>query len=432
MAYTLEISYFNSIVLKPETGIVQLPLDANGSFIATETLSGDAKAGDYHIEESRIKGGFNEDSMGFGVKAYITDENYDINHRSNAMIFSGVFNTKTGVNNTNQFNSSQPITRAVDIADGSIQKLYSEDTNLIIFQEDKVNRALIDKDAIFTAEGQALTVSGAKVIGQIIPYSGRFGISKNPESFAVYGRRKYFVDKSRSAVLRLSQDGITTISEYGMSDYFKDNIKKYGVIYGAFDEHNKKYTVSLQEGTDQDDDATLSFDDRINGWVSFYSYIPNFSFSLNTKYYTFNNIDIYEHYANELRNVFYGRPFVSTIDLVSNQSPSLVKNFHTINYEGTTGWKMNTSVTDSGDAAYTVLANDTSVSASTIPVNFVRKENKYYGHLRNNTPTNYSGQVVGIDVSGIKGFFTKVQLENNKTTQAELFSVSHNAVFSSS
>jgi hypothetical protein len=370
--------------------------------------------------------------MGFGVKAYITDENYDINHRSNAMIFSGIFNTRTGVNNTNQFNSSQPITRAVDIADGSIQKLYSEDTNLIIFQEDKVNRALIDKDAIFTAEGQALTVSGAKVIGQIIPYTGRFGISKNPESFAVYGRRKYFVDKSRSAVLRLSQDGITTISEYGMSDYFKDNIKKYGVIYGAFDEHNKKYTVSLQEGTDQDDDATLSFDDRINGWVSFYSYIPNFSFSLNTKYYTFNNIDIYEHYANELRNVFYGRPFVSTIDLVSNQSPSLVKNFHTINYEGTTGWKMNTSITDSGDAAYTVLANDTSVSASTIPVNFVRKENKYYGHLRNNTPTNYSGQVVGIDVSGIKGFFTKVQLENNKTTQAELFSVSHNAVFSSS
>jgi hypothetical protein len=93
---------------------------------------------------------------------------------------------------------------------------------------------------------------------------------------------------------------------------------------------------------------------------------------------------------------------------------------------------MNTSITDSGDAAYAVLANDTSVSASTIPVNFVRKENKYYGHLRNNTPTNYSGQVVGIDVSGIKGFFTKVQLENNKTTQAELFSVSHNAVFSSS
>ena len=62
--------------------------------------------------------------------------------------------------------------------------------------------------------------------------------------------------------------------------YFKDNIKKYGVIYGAFDEHNKKYTVSLQEGTDQDDDATLSFDDRINGWVSFYSGVrrrPNHS-----------------------------------------------------------------------------------------------------------------------------------------------------------
>ena len=40
------------------------------------------------------------------------------------------------------------------------------------------------------------TVSGAKVIGQIIPYAGRFGIGKNPESFSVFGTRKNFVDKS--------------------------------------------------------------------------------------------------------------------------------------------------------------------------------------------------------------------------------------------
>ena len=107
------------------------------------------------------------------------------------------------------------------------------------------------------------------------------------------------------------------------------------------------------------------------------------------------------------------------------------KNFHTINYEGTTGWKMNSSITDSLHSAYTVLSNEDTTVASSIPVNFVRKEDKYYGHLRNNTSTNTTGQVVGIDVSGIKGFFTKVQLENNKTTAAELFSVSHEAVFSS-
>ena len=151
MAYTLEISYFNSVILKPETGVAQAPNLTTGQPI---TLDGN-NSGDWHVEESRIKGAFNEDSMGFGVKAFITDENYKLNHRFNAMIYSGIFNAKTNVNQTNEFSTAEAITRAVDAADGSIQKLYAEDTNLLIFQEDKVSRALIDKDAIFTAEGQS-------------------------------------------------------------------------------------------------------------------------------------------------------------------------------------------------------------------------------------------------------------------------------------
>jgi len=427
MAYTLEISYFNSVILKPDTDVAQVPadrLDGTPFTIADATI----QSGDWHVEESRIKGGFNEDSMGYGVKAYITDINYNLNHRENAMIYSGIFNTKTGVNQTNEFSSAKAITRAVDAANGSIQKLYAEDTNLLIFQEDKVSRALIDKDAIFTAEGQRLSVSGAQVIGQIVPYSGRFGISKNPESFAVYGNRKYFSDKNRGSMMRLSQDGMTPISMFGMSDYFRDSLRRANKVHGVFDEHHKKYVVCVKQDNSS---STVSFDDGNNGWISFYSYEPNFGFSLNAKYYTFNEIDLYEHYANENRNYFYDNAYVSTIDLIANQNPSVVKNFHTINYEGTTGWKMNSSVTDSLHSAYTVLSNEDTTVASSIPVNFVKKENKYYGHLRNNTSTNTTGQVVGIDVSGIKGFFTKVQLENNKTTAAELFSVSHEVVFSS-
>ena len=36
--------------------------------------------------------------------------------------------------------------------------------------------------------------------------------------------RKYFTDKDRGVVLRLSRDGITEISNYGMLDYFRDNL----------------------------------------------------------------------------------------------------------------------------------------------------------------------------------------------------------------
>ena len=45
------------------------------------------------------------------------------------------------------------------------KSLYAEDTNLIIFQEDKVSRALIDKDAIYSAEGGSIT-NHQLVIGQ--------------------------------------------------------------------------------------------------------------------------------------------------------------------------------------------------------------------------------------------------------------------------
>ena len=108
------------------------------------------------------------------------------------MIYSGIYNARTGVNNTNQFPVGEDIIRSVDPRNGSIQKIYAEDTNLIIFQENKVNRALIDKDAIYSAEGGGTVTSSNVVIGQIVPYAGEYGISDNPESFAVYGFRKYF------------------------------------------------------------------------------------------------------------------------------------------------------------------------------------------------------------------------------------------------
>lgn len=209
----------------------------------------DAGPNDWYVEEARIRGGYNNTTVDFGVKAYLVEDSTAQQHRFNSIIYSGIFNSRTGVNNTNQFSVADDITRSVDPSNGSIQKLYSEDTNLIIFQESKVSRALIDKDAVYSAEGQPMTTSGAAVIGQVQQYAGNYGISTNPESFAVYGYRKYFVDKNQNVVLRLSQDGITEISAYGMIDYFRDNLSligNTGRIIGGWDMYNKQYVLSLQ------------------------------------------------------------------------------------------------------------------------------------------------------------------------------------------
>jgi len=219
---------------------------ANDDYIPQAYDGVDAK--DWYIEEARIRGGYNNTSVDFGVKAYIVEDTFTQQHRLSSLIYSGIFNSRTGINNTNQFSVGQDITKSADPANGSIQRLYAEDTNLIIFQEDKVSRALIDKDAIYSAEGNAAITSSNLVIGQIVAYAGEYGISTNPESFAVYGYRKYFTDRKRGCVLRLSADGITEISSYGMHDYFRDQMSKdIDKIVGGWNMHTKDYVVSIQE-----------------------------------------------------------------------------------------------------------------------------------------------------------------------------------------
>ena len=110
---------------------------------------------------------------------------------------------------------------------GSIQKLFQRRISLIAFCEDRVVSITSNKDALYNADGNPQLVASNKVLGDANPFSGEYGISKNPESFAAESYRTYFTDKQRSAVLRLSMDGLTAISDAGMSDWFGDNMKQF-------------------------------------------------------------------------------------------------------------------------------------------------------------------------------------------------------------
>ena len=418
-------------------------------------------ANDWYIEEARIRGGYNNTSVDFGVKAYIVEDTFTQQHRLSSLIYSGIFNSRTGINNTNQFSVGQDITKSADPANGSIQRLYAEDTNLIIFQEDKVSRALIDKDAIYSAEGNASITSSLQVIGQIVAYTGEYGISTDPESFAVYGNRKYFTDKKRGCVLRLSSgagggNGITEISSYGMHDFFRDELAAATKIVGGWDAHTKNYVLSLQganvgplptDPISYETYKTLSFDEGVLGWTSFLSYKPSYAFSLSNVFYTFNqDVDInnnlgrlYQHYSGNYGQ-FYGTTYNSDITIVLNSDPSVVKNFKTINYEGAIGWELESMTASSNDKSlpitkYVFQQNLASLETQIWSNTFKRKEDKYFANLINNSPATNGEVVFGADMSGIKGFWStvKMKLENSTypTTKKELFSVSSDVVESS-
>lgn len=293
----IEVKYFNTFLLKKSVGVGDDVL-WNGSFGIPESIGGYpvqdlTGENSWVIEESRIRGGYNNTTVDFGAKAYLVEEEPQQTRRFNAIIYSGIFNSRTGINKTNVFSVGEDITKAADPSNGSIQKLYAEDTNLNIFQELKVSRALIDKDAIYSAEGGGTVTASNLVIGVIQPYAGRYGISKNPESFAVYGYRKYFADQNNNAILRLSRDGIEEISSFGMKDFFRDELnavttnQSRGKIIGAYDIYSKDYIVSMQSPQRY---KTLNFDEKPRGWVSLFSYAPDQAFSLRNNFYTVKSI----------------------------------------------------------------------------------------------------------------------------------------------
>jgi len=397
-------------------------------------------ATDWMIEESRIRGGYNNVSVDFGVKAYLVEDEPKQSHKFSTLIHSGIFNSRTGVNQTNQFSVGEDITRTIDPANGSIQKLYAEDTNLIIFQENKVSKSLIDKDAIYSAEGNASVTSRNLVIGQNVAFAGEYGISKDPESFAVNGYRKYFTDRNQNVVCRLSMDGITVISDYGMTDYFRDKLSTAAPnIIGGWDAHNKQYVLSMPKSEDGFD--TLSFDERSKGWVSFFDYEPGQIISLNNEYFTTRLGKIYKHYVfadnTTTRGVFYGETKNSSVTFVFNGAPSMVKNFQTINYEGDTGWRMDSFKTNTDltlPITSSVFVTTLEQMQNSLLINrFKLKEDKYYADLVNGTPSQNGEVVWGSSSSGVKGFFGEVimSINNSGAGKKELFAVSTGFVQSS-
>tara|TARA_R110000744_G_scaffold269165_1_gene382523 strand:- start:54 stop:1769 length:1716 start_codon:yes stop_codon:yes gene_type:complete len=367
MGAVVEVKYFNSFVLKKTTaeqqpvwnGSLGIPNDLGGYKVVSDVIEPE----NWAIEEARIRGGYNNTSVDYGAKAYLVEEDESASFRINSLIYSGIFNSRTGINNSNVFSVAEDITKSADPSNGSIQKLYAEDTNLIVFQENKVSRALIDKDAIYSAEGGGSVTSSNLVIGVIQPYAGEYGISKNPESFAVYGYQKYFADKNNNAILRLSSDGITEISGYGMIDFFRDtlisidNNNTEGYVIGGYDVHNSQYVVSMQRNPvlqpNSTNFSTLSFDETVRGWVSFFTYKPEQIFSLRNVFYSAKDGGLFKHYSrNNIgqtsvpRGTFYGVTSDSSISFVVNQNPGNSKSFQAISYEGSSGWQIGSFKSD--------------------------------------------------------------------------------------
>tara|TARA_R110000787_G_scaffold39383_3_gene98725 strand:- start:3630 stop:9230 length:5601 start_codon:yes stop_codon:yes gene_type:complete len=356
------------------------------------------------VESDTIRDDFNQVEIGNGVTVSTTvGWQYEEERLGSGLIFSGVYNNKTGLNDLNQFIEAENITKEVNPSYGSIQKLHARDSDLVTFCEDKVLKILSNKDALYNADENPNLISAENVLGQTLPFVGDFGISKNPESFARENFRSYFTDKKRGAVLRLSRDGITPISENGMKDWFRDNLKDSTDqrIRGSYDNHKSHYNVSPEAQS-----KTVVFNESSKGWTSFRSFVPEGGESMNNDYFTFKNGKIFKHHAGPI-NSFYNQPAVdSTLSFIFNEGPSIVKSFTALNYEGT----QSRVIPRDDDSEYVNLTQKRGWYVSDIKTDkqegkineFIEKEGKWFNHITgvqtnidNIDPTEFSFQGVG-------------------------------------
>ena len=318
------------------------------------------------VESDRVRDDFNAKRIGKGVKvSSILETEYKQERRKAGLIYSGLFNNTSGVNELNQFIQGLKITKDLNPIYGGIQLLKARDTDLVTLCEDKCFKIQANKDALFTADGNPNVTSTNNVLGQTIAYAGEFGISNNPESFTTYGFRSYFTDKARGTVIRLSMDGITEIAENGMSDYFEDKLKvASGAILGSYDEAAGSYNVSFSS------DESVAFKEGVRGWTSRMSFVPEAAISLNNDYYTMKNGELWVHNSTTRSN-FYGVQANSTVTPIFNDAPSSIKNFKTLSYEGDAGWVADV-LTDQQDGE---------VEA------WKKKENLYFNYIKGKATT---------------------------------------------
>jgi hypothetical protein len=115
---------------------------------------------------------------------------------------------------------------------------------------------------------------------------------------------------------------------------------------------------------------TLTYSAGVEGWPSFYSYIPEYMVGMNQYLYSFNGGNLYRHNTNESRNNFYGTPYSSTMTSVFNDSPLENKIFKTLNLESDDPW----------DAT---MISDIQTTGYIDEEWFVKKEASWFAFVRN-------------------------------------------------
>jgi len=204
----------------------------------------------YKINDSIVGAPF---YLGSRVTA-VSQEDFKEANRYAGLTYSGIYNAETNINKLNEFNLALSNFKDCEKSFGPINKLYARKTDILTLQEDKISYVLAGKNLLSDAAAGGALTSIPEVLGIQVARIEDYGISNNPESFAVRGGEVFFTDVKRTAVLNLrggsaQSDQLNIVSNFGLKNWFRDEFKNsLGTQkLGGFDPYMNEYVLGIND-----------------------------------------------------------------------------------------------------------------------------------------------------------------------------------------
>ena len=372
---------------------------------------------DYYLNDFHRTNNYNKGRIN------VVNNNASARRLETSIYYSEAYSSTGSVNGFSSFNLANSPYFDYNKDFGSIQSLKTIDDDLLVFHENKVGRVLVGKDVLNTASGTGLVSLSTNIINNYVSlYSGDYGCCLQPESVVKFGNKFYFIDIKKGAILRLSTDGITLISDSGMRDYFRDIGEMYTIydpesqynqvfnIVAGYDPKYDEYIVTfpaVYEGDNGQWDSstnswdvepnnmenitpkkvfkakTIAFNERTNRWTSFYNFYPEFYSRVGRQFVGFKAGYLWKHNTTDRTyqklfdgfnsssysldyNYCYGKLLNSNIEFPFNVEPSSVKSYNTIALESDTKLftSMRTNIGQTGTGSGNSKGYDDTISTS--------------------------------------------------------------------
>lgn len=350
-------------------------------------------------------------------RALVIDDYAKETYYPSTVRYSLEYQQNTSINNTNKFLSGN--LDDYDRERGDIQRFKTRGRELRIFQSRACGVAPILQNMLQTADGNTVVAQSTEILNKIQYYKGDYGIGGQYCSLASSARADYFTDPVLGCQIRLSDGGMTSLTEtYKTHFFFTDKISKYqkttyadkfgdggyAKILGVYDAFEEEFITCMQGSGSELTDYTFGFSEARNAYSAFYDYYPEWIETAGNLIISWKDGELWVHNNTSAYANFYGEQKIPSLKVVFNDSQNIKKHYNTLTTLGNTTWIAPTA----GD-----INTNMNQQSQLVASDFRIKDDKYHAAFKrdiNSVGGLYNGNV--LKGSWIEIKFTPVNPQN--------------------